>query len=161
MKKNDYFESLNEIVDDKIFIGKSLNDLNTEISNNMWRIGIERETVETVSISDFIVFFEKVIDNRQQQINSSLSNHGMSFYVWVDHQAGQLRFNLISDLHSKLPFGCDIEMTTNLETIIEEFLNSPFLEGISVEENIEDGERMDEGSFVLKVYLKCLSKQIQ
>lgn len=161
MKKIDYFESLNEIVDDKIFIGKSLDDLKTEISNNMWRIGIERETVETVSVSDFIVFFEKVIDNRQQQINLSSSNHGMSLYVWVDHQAGQLRFNLISDLHARLPFGCDIEMTTSLETIIEEFLNSPFLEGIPVEESIADGERMDEGSFVLKVYLKCLSKQVQ
>jgi hypothetical protein len=161
MNKIEYFESLNEIVDDKVFIGMSLEDLKTEISINMWGIGILREIVETVSVSDFIVFFEKVLANRQQQLNTSSSNHGMSFYAWVDHQAGQLRFNLISDLHSRLPFGSDIEMTNRLEPIIEEFLSSPFLEGTPVDDSIDYRERTAEGSFVQKVYLKCLSKQVQ
>jgi len=157
MDKADYFNNLNEIIVDSVFIGNTSDDLKSEIRNNTRGIGITNEVAKLVEVNDFIIFLNKVIQDRQRQITQSTQDHGMFFYVWVDHLAGQLRFNLISDFHSNLPFGCEIELTDNLESIITEFLESPFLNGISIIEHDEENQP-NNGSFVLRVYLKTICK---
>ncbi|WP_202914588.1 hypothetical protein [Paenibacillus antri] len=157
MNKADYFNNLNEIIIDTLFIGKTKDDLKTEIANNTWGIGITNEVAARIETNDFILFLNKVIQNREHQITQSTLDHGMLFYVWVDHLAGQLRLNLISDYHTKLPFGCDIEITDNLESIITEFILSPFLNGIPIQEQEEVEEPSNE-PFLQRVYLKTICK---
>ncbi|WP_246277399.1 hypothetical protein [Neobacillus endophyticus] len=78
----------------------------------------------------------------------------MLFYVWFDWQAAQLRFNMVSNYDSKLPFSCEIETTDKLEPIIEEFLSFPYHNGFPVEEISEEDEWLEEESnFPLKVFL--------
>jgi len=159
MNKAEYFNNLNEIIADPLFIGKTPDDLKSEIANNTWGIGITKDIAKLVEVNDFILFLNKVIQDRQQQIFQSNQNHGMFFYVWVDHLASQLRFNLISDFHLKLPFVCNIELTDNLESIITEFLKSPYLNGISIEGHVEDEDNQPStGCYVQKVYLKTICK---
>jgi hypothetical protein len=144
----------NEILEDEVFIGSSLDDLQAEIRENLCLISMSSEERATISLEALVDFYEKLIANRAEQI-TNFGKHGMIFYTWHDAQASQLRFCLISDFHSKLPFGADI-VPASLEEILEEFLASPdhipfsdlsFDDSASTEPNEE---------FKLKVFQKHL-----
>lgn len=155
MDKYEYFKNLEDTITDPIFIGSSKEDLDKEISNNMWRISLEQELASRININDFVDFFSMVIDNRQNQIKVSSGQHGMTFYLWFDRMASQLRLNLISTIHQRLPFGCELELLDRMEPILYEFLAYPFLNGLPIE-GYSDGS--DEKPYVLKVYVKKLNK---
>jgi hypothetical protein len=159
MDKIEFFQDLEEIVVDPLVIGDSEEDLDKEIANNTWSISISNELATELSVKDFMGFFEKVISNRREQIKSSNNQIGMLFYVWFDGQAGQIRFNLITDFDSNLPFGCKIKIIDNLEPIIEEFLRFPYNDGIPVEDVTDEEEIEEEISLVpLKVFLYKISR---
>ncbi|WP_205439647.1 hypothetical protein [Peribacillus alkalitolerans] len=159
MNKIEFFQDLEEIVVDPLFIGESEEDIDQEIANNTWSISISNELAVELSLKDFMDFFEKVISNRRNQITNSKNRRGMLFYVWFDWQGAQIRFNLISDYDSKLPFGCNFEIIENLEPIIEEFLGFPYHNGIPMEEitneddEWEDSKEKNEVIDSLKVFL--------
>lgn len=115
----------------------------------MWCITLEQNLATEISTHEYVDFFKKVIRNRQDQIKNSNQEHRMIFYLWFDRMASQLRFNLISDVHEKLPFQCDFEILDNIDSIIEEFLNYPFLNGLPIEEYPDGSE---EKPYVLRVY---------
>lgn len=154
MDNIEFFQGLEEIVVDPLYIGDSEADIDQEIANNTWSISISNQLGAQLSVKDFIDFFEKVISNRCDQIKHSYNNTGMIFYVWFDWQSAQLRFSLISDYDSKLPFVCEIENTDKLEPIIEEFLSYPFHDGFPAEEvNVEDKDiEKEQKSKSLKVF---------
>ncbi|MEC0208720.1 hypothetical protein ABEX47_08375 [Paenibacillus ehimensis] len=133
MNKEYYFKNLEAIITDIIFFGNSEQDLNEETINNMWRISLDLELVKTIKVGDYREFFLKVIQNRQEQVFRSPWNHGMIFYLWFDPLACQLRFNLISALHGRLPFQCNLEFVENMDEIIIDFLNSPFHNGLPLQ----------------------------
>ncbi|SER97540.1 hypothetical protein [Psychrobacillus sp. OK032] len=155
MDKNEFFHSLEEIVVGPLFIGESLQDLAEETTNNTWSISISKELATEILLEDFIDFFQRVMTNRREQISSSNNRDGMLFYIWFDWQSAQIKFNLISDYDTALPFGCEIEITNKLEPIIEEFLRFPYHDGFPFEEVREDDEQMEEGveGETLKVFL--------
>ncbi|UNK17026.1 hypothetical protein MNQ98_21420 [Paenibacillus sp. N3/727] len=155
--KEFYFKDLEEIITDPILIGSSEDDLNEEIDNNMWRISFDAELKKVLTVNDYKIFFNRVIQNRREQIIGSTSNHGMIFYLWFDQLACQIRFNLISVLHKKLPFQCDVEIVEHMDDIILTFLNSPFHDGIPIEgynDNIEEEFK----PYILRVYQTILNK---
>lgn len=152
MDKNEFFQDLEEIVVDPLFIGNSIEDIDQEISNNTWSISVSNELSIELSVKDFKDFFKEVISDRSKQIKNS--NKGMLFYVWFDWQAAQLKLNLISDYDSKLPFSCEIETIDNLEPVIEEFLSFPYHDGFPVEDIREEDEEVEEeNNNPLKVFL--------
>jgi hypothetical protein len=152
MDKNEFFRDLEEIVVDHLFTGDSEDDINQEIANNTWSISVSNELGTQLSVKDFINFFGEVISNRRKQIK--ISKKSMLFYVWFDWQAAQLKFNLISDYDSKLPFSCEIETIDNFEAIIEEFLSFPYHNGFPVEVISDEDEGIEEESNnPLKVFL--------
>lgn len=155
MVKNEFFHSLEEIVVDPLFIGESLQDLAEETTNNTWSISISKELATDIAVEDFIDFFQRVMANRCEQIRSSNNRDGMLFYIWFDWQSAQIKFNLISDYDTALPFGFEIEITNKLEPIIEEFLRFPYHYGFPFEEVRDDDEHMEEGvkREILKVFL--------
>ena len=65
-----------------------------------------------------LILFERIIENRQQQLDQANTDHGMIFYLWFDELALQLRFNLISDAHERLPFGALFDGVLELEHAI-------------------------------------------
>ncbi|OPA73688.1 hypothetical protein BVG16_26710 [Paenibacillus selenitireducens] len=154
-KKELYFKDLEDIITDSIFIGSSEYDLDEEIANNMWHISSNIELIKALTLKDYRDFFNRVIQNRRDQIIDSTQNHGMIFYLWFDQLACQLRFSLISDLHKKLPFQCDLEILKHMDDIILAFLNSPFHDGLPIEGY---NDNIEEKPYILKIYQTMLSK---
>lgn len=155
MNKKQYFEDLEDITNDSIYIGSTAADLQKEIETNMWRISISTNLVNQITTDDFNEFIYKVVENRKDQIENSSSNLGMYFYLWFDFMASQLRFNLISDINKKLPFSCEIQILNDPKEIIDDFLRSPFHNGLPIEGYNDDSEDKE---YTLKIYKIHLRK---
>ncbi|WP_205690294.1 hypothetical protein [Chengkuizengella sediminis] len=140
MGKEEFLKELEEIIEDNIFIGNTIDDLDEEISQNNWSFSMTQELVQEFTVDDLKNFFDRLLKNRKNQILNANSKHGMIFYAWFEWQSGRLLFNLISDLHPKLPFGGKYKVVEKIETIITEFLNYPYHNGISIIEIENDGE---------------------
>ena len=88
------------------------------------------------------------------------------YYLWFDEQAGQLRFNFINSNHDKLPFGCKLVFVDSEKEIIDDFLNSNYLDGIhwsefkvvdkAKQENVAAVEEDNLEIFTLKVYKQMI-----
>ncbi|ALC88092.1 hypothetical protein AM499_04900 [Bacillus sp. FJAT-22090] len=143
MDKNEFFQSLEEIVVDPLFISDSMQDIAEETANNTWSMSISKELATEIVMEDFIDFFRRVMTNRREQIRDSNNRDGMLFYIWFDRQSAQIKFSLISDYDTTLPFGCEIEIIHKLEPIIGEFLRFPYHDGFPFEE-VRDDEQVEE-----------------
>lgn len=154
MNKDQYFEDLQDIINDLIYIGSSETDLQQETKNNMWRISISADLINQITTDDFNEFINKVIQNRKAQIENSKSNLGMYFYLWFDIMTSQLRFNLISEINKKLPFSCEIQILNDPKEIIDDFLESPFHNGRPIGGYNDDSEDKEYIVKVFKLHLK-------
>lgn len=163
MTKEEFFENINEIISDKIYLTDSLDKLNEEIETNKWSIGIDFKTAKVIGNEDLKKFLGKVIQNRIEQINKSKLNINLIFYLWFDTQAGNLNLNFINTKHEKLPFGAELEFTDSMDTIINDFLNSRYLEGIPFDEleNVsDDAIAKEKNDYKLKVYQEEIVKTV-
>ena len=142
MTKNEFIESLEEIVSDKILITDEVDNLKEETSNNSWSISGSKEFISQLEIEDIRLFLEKIKINRNQQLNQSNCQIDLIYYSWFDEQACQLRFSLINSNHKKLPFNSKIIFVNNEDEIIDTFLNSEYHDGIPFEE-LQDGDIKD------------------
>lgn len=131
MSKKDFIEELNEIIEDPIFIGNSIDDLFSETGENTWGVSMGQELANEFTIEELVLFFTQVQTNRKEQIVQT-SDHPMIFYAWFDWQAASLKFSLISAFHEKLPFNSSYKTIANIEPIIAEFLQFPFHNGIPI-----------------------------
>lgn len=142
MNKEDFLKELDEIIEDRLFIGDSIDDLDNEISQNTWSISMGKELANEFTTEDLKSFFNQVQNNRKEQILKN-SDHNMIFYVWFDWQSARLRFNLISDFHKKIPFGGKYKIIENIEPIFNEFLQFPSHDGfpiVEIEEEVAEDE---------------------
>ena len=137
MRKNDFLKELDEIITDRLFIGNSASDLENEIAQNGWSVSMDQELVNEFMTEDLISFFLQVQNSRKEQILKN-SDHDMIFYLWFDDQSATLRFNLISDFHETLPFGCKYNEIRDMEPILNEFLQFPYHDGFPITEADEE-----------------------
>jgi hypothetical protein len=93
MTKNEFFENIDEIISDKIYLTESINELNKEIEINHWSIGIDYETAKKIHNDDLGDFLRKVVKNRILQLDKSDKNMDLIFYSWFDEQAGNHLLN--------------------------------------------------------------------
>jgi hypothetical protein len=128
-----FFEQFQDVVTDELYIGSTLEDLQREIRNNLWCISASQDEINQLTVQDWETFFVAIMENRSRQIRES-GKSGMIFYMWFDEQAAQIRFCLISAFHEQLPFGNTIELVDQPEIIIEQFMNSPYHDGIPLSE---------------------------
>ncbi len=151
-----------EIINDRLYIGRSVDDLDNEIQNNLWLISLDENERKQLGDGDIVEFIETIIGNRQSQLDNSAVEHGLYFYIWHDKQASQLRFCLISDLHDLLPFEATV-ITTPLIDIIQSFLHSTYTftwGNLDVDDiKQEDISALNNNSFV-HVYKRHLRKQL-
>ncbi len=121
MDKQTYLERLKVIEQDAIWLGKYARDLNKEIAQNMWAVTVPQTLIDEVQTEDLVAFFERVILNRTEQVRK-MKRQGIILYIWFDEDSEQLRLNCISDFHKKLPFGCEIHQTDQLDELISDYL---------------------------------------
>ena len=122
MTKQEFFKDIEDIKSDKILITESIDIVNEEIKSNCWSISINDELSKELAIDELWDFLKEVKTNRQEQLRQSQSKVGLIYYVWVDEQAGQLRFNFINSNHSKLPFNSQLTFVTMENEILTDYL---------------------------------------
>ena len=159
MTKEEYFDYLEDIITDTIYLTESTEELHKEIGQNMWQISIASETAQAITVSEFSQFINQVIQNRKEQLNAWAGNTKLLFYIWLDEQAAQLRFNFINSKHGRPPFGAKLERVESQDEIIHNFLNYQYLDGIPIDSlrfiTEEDDDDIEE-EYVLKIYTEEL-----
>jgi hypothetical protein len=158
MTKKEFFNSINDIISDKVYLTETLDELNKEIENNHWSIGIEAETSREIDSADLKEFLKKVIFNRIDQLEKSNKNLDLLFYLWFDEQAGNLNFSLINSNHNKVPFSATIEYVTEIDLILKDFLSSRYLDEIPFDELSDEETEEKSKDYVLKLYQTKLTK---
>ena len=158
MTREEFFKSISEIETDEIYLTETLDELSKEIEINHWSISIDSETAMKIENADLHNFLRKVIENRISQLDKSDKNMDLIFYSWFDEQAGNLNFNFINSRHEDLPFSTELEFVDSLDTIINDFLNSRYLDGIPLDELEDVSEDIEETDFKLKVYKEDILK---
>jgi hypothetical protein len=125
-----------------------------ETAQNMWRISPTPSFVKAILIHDLIEFINSLLKQIYQQKSTAKLPYTVTFYLWFDEMAGQLRFNILSGRQTKLPFGCRVEIVDSYEQIIKEFLTSKYHNGIFWNElTLEDNDDDEIDSYVLKIFV--------
>lgn len=96
-------------------------EINEEARANLCGIYADEATLEQLSTGDLVEAIEAIADAWQSRL-SSLGQSEATFYVWLDRQAWQLRFSLISGGRTPLPFACAVDDTATLREVVESFL---------------------------------------
>jgi len=149
MTKEDFLQDLEEIVTDPLFIGAK----DEEISNNMWCISVSSELAKVITFEDLSSYIERVIANRKEQIKTINPAANVLFYLWFDEQASQIRFNVISDDRTGLPFRCNVTLAEDYTSILKDFLEHPYHDGIPLETSTDtNSDGYCEEEYTLKVF---------
>mgnify|MGYP005758564489 CR=1 FL=1 len=157
MNRQEYLDSLEDIVHDSIYLTSRTDELQREIQTNHWSIGVGSVTAKSVKAEDLVIFLNRVRENRVEQLGLSTVNADLLFYLWFDEQAGNLHFNFINSNHQKLPFNSEIELVADEASIVEEFLRSTSVDGIEWGE-LQDSNDSVEGT--IKVHRVKVYKQV-
>lgn len=160
MTKEEFFQNLDDIVSDKIYLTESLDELDKEIQANHWSIGIDSETIQLINKHDLKDFLQKVIQNRVKQLEESDKKMGLLFYSWFDEQAGNLNFNFINSEHGRLPFGAKLEFVDSIEQVINDCLKSKHLDGIPWNE-LKDVSYKIDNNYEIDLKLKVYQEKIK
>ena len=70
----------------------SPDELEKEIAENMWIIGVSEELAGAIAPEEVQAFLQHVKRNRREQLAQREWPGGLRYYLWHDAQAGQLRF---------------------------------------------------------------------
>lgn len=131
---------------------------------NMWALTFDDDVIKSIRLEDLKKFFIDLLRNWSLQLFKMDPRLQAKFYLWFDQQASQLRFNLIFDIDSPLPFGCKLDITHSLEPLLNDFLTVTHqlatqrqdIEFFDPAADLEDDDDTD--SYVLKVYVKILQE---
>jgi len=154
------------ILESPIFIGCDKMSLDKETSTNMWAISIAPRMLKNISIDYLLEFIRILLANKVKQLSLSKISCPVIFYMWFDEMTAQLRFNIISNLDHKLPFGCHLNITDSTHLILKNFLQSqynPEIPWTDLEEitndpaNDDDFDDTRKNNFVLDVFVKQLN----
>ena len=125
MTKKEFLKYIEDIKTDKVLIIDSVDRLDEEVETNCWAISINDKLSKRFSIDELSSFLNEVKTDRREQLRRSKINVGLIYYVWVDGQAGQLRFNFINSNHDKLPFRSQLTLVTMENEILTDYLTRP------------------------------------
>jgi glutaredoxin-related protein len=99
-----YMEALFMHTKNEIFITDKTTKLEKEVFENSVKIAVPEFAIADISWQLFENLFYEVKQNAKQQLSKNSLHINMIFYVWLDAQAGQLRYNFINSNHKALPF---------------------------------------------------------
>ncbi len=150
---------LNTVFEDQILLNRNQKD---EIEHNMWALSFEKDAFYVINLDNLSHFIEKLLKHYSEIVIKKYPLTPALFYLWLDPQVLQLRFNVLSQTPATaLPFACKVNIVKNYSGILQAFLdmnNQFILEGDVIEEVDEFDEDDENDSFVLDVYVKRLNK---
>lgn len=131
----DRFRWLVEEIEDNLTVVGEGEDV-----ENTRSISMSSEQAACTSVGQLTGLLDEVRAAFWSSVASERGLPALTFYAWVDHQAGQLRFSVTS--LQELPFGTAIEVSDDPERVAQEFLASPYVDGVPWEE-LEEGEGLE------------------
>ncbi|MDR3157538.1 MAG: hypothetical protein LBU11_00695 [Zoogloeaceae bacterium] len=97
-------------------------DINHEAVSNLYCFSPGEEEDPEINTSAVQNFLRLVIENRKELLQK-IKGPQMLFYCWHDAQCRQLRFSMVSASHDRLPFGCPLRRTDDLQEIVDATVN--------------------------------------
>lgn len=140
------------IYDSSILITQDNTLQSEETAHNMWCISMSDQLKKTVAIHDIVKCLQNIIDIRQKQIQQHSIMPPITFYLWFDEMACQLRFNVISGCNVSLPFRCEVLIVDSLQEIVRKFLTIEISQILVNRSDIPEGN----DDFLLLVFVLCL-----
>ena len=128
MTANPFPEWILEVAADAVVVDPG--NIAAEAHGNQRWFSISAEMAAIVSIAELETFAAGVADARKAWLLARGGASPMVLYWWHDRQAGQLRFSLVSAAHGRLPFECCVVPAPSFRAIAEDWLKSPYLDGI-------------------------------
>jgi hypothetical protein len=150
---------LQKIISIPLFISGNGFQLEEEIDYNFWCISFTSNSIQKITIAQLTQFFKDLIENKSKQLKRNNIAFPALFYVWFDKQALQLRFNCISNINNKLPFGCTLMLLDSPIDIFKDCLTTTrdfFKNGDTIEffNSPQEAEDAKEEKFVLSVFVE-------
>jgi hypothetical protein len=126
-----FLDDPDDVINDPLIIAVGPDAGRDEPHENMWDLGMSAARAAATPAAAIIAFLQQVIANRNRQLTARFGmQHPMVFYAWVDEQAGQLRFSLVSGQGVRPPFGAEIRCITQPDPLIQHYLAITTHDGI-------------------------------
>ncbi len=150
------------IINDLVYLSGKQSE---ETYHNMWCISLDGDLIKNIKIEPLKCFIDRLIENREQQVQSSSSSGSIIFYMWFDKQTLQLRFNIITGNERTLPFTCKLQLFNTYESILKNFINTvqevdQFGDDIKFFDKQDINWDEDEQEYILDVFVKKLNAKI-
>jgi hypothetical protein len=155
MKKQDFIDSLEAIINEPINLTGNSQSLKEQTAVNGWSIAVPDKLKNQITISEFQEVILKVRESRRKQINESRLPLSLMWYSWYDCLTKSYRFNLLSCKHEHFTFRTNVEFVDNEREIIELFLHPKPIE-IAFENLLADHEEVSSQNLI-RVYREELS----
>lgn len=161
------YKDFDEILEELVIITKNNFTAAKFEYSDMWCLSFSPEFFKELGYDKLVSFFKILIETRDIQLKASAFNEPVTFYLWFDEQALQLRFNIIPGEDASLPFGCTVNKVDSIEPILNKFFSiiNDVLEGKDFFEvyDAQDIEDIDDDespkNYVLDVYVQTLYPQ--
>ena len=137
IKTIDQISDFDEIFASKIFLDAKTHDFEKETQQNMWCIALGDKALSWLKKEEILTFLDRVLKKRMDEVKR-YSVKTATFYLWVDEQAVQLRFNIISRGINQLPFREPILLLQDPEKIVDTFLASLYHAGIPYDQFVSE-----------------------
>jgi hypothetical protein len=139
-----------EIADEPLVLDPD--DHDAETRTNTWGLGAAPAERAQLSVEQVTTAFEGTAAALRRRVRDLGFPLPVTFYVWHDEQAGQLRCSTTSSSEHALPFGAAYTTTAALEPIVGVFLGDTE-PGVVPWANLDSGRFDHEENGVLQPFL--------
>lgn len=142
--------ALREIrLDDDVFV---------EARENLYRFAVPSDQVTELTVDEICQFVQFFLSLKSLQLLAVSPDHKVLAYVWFDEMAGVICIGFISNRPGQsLPFSCRVNAQTPLSSVVQNFVDSKYLDGIPFAElsslDVNEPEVMTEHREELAVFV--------